>query len=174
MKFARNVKRPRIASLNVMRKTRNAPCVAPGICVTKIMDMLSSKLGDNGRHVANNVEEASAAEADSVLLQAIFHVLVIPKRSKIATSTHVLRKVVLKMCVQRCYTCSHGKKNSDCTKIETCKKDEETCETKIRRDKGEIRKKCEKTKDCKPKCDAKDKECTMCCTGDLCNKDHGR
>ncbi|XP_061194688.1 A disintegrin and metalloproteinase with thrombospondin motifs adt-2-like [Saccostrea echinata] len=75
--------------------------------------------------------------------------------------------------LQRCYTCSHGKKNSDCTKIETCKKDEESCETKIRRDKGEIRKKCEKTKDCKPKCDAKDKECTMCCTGDLCNKDHG-
>ncbi|XP_056004585.1 A disintegrin and metalloproteinase with thrombospondin motifs adt-2-like [Ostrea edulis] len=73
----------------------------------------------------------------------------------------------------RCYTCSYGKKNSDCTKIETCKKDEESCETQVHRDKAEIKKKCKKTKDCKAKCDKKEKECTLCCTGDLCNKNQG-
>lgn len=26
---------------------------------------------------------------------------------------------------QKCYVCGNGKKNSDCTKIETCKSDEE-------------------------------------------------
>ena len=26
---------------------------------------------------------------------------------------------------QKCFVCNNGKKNSDCTKIETCKKDEE-------------------------------------------------
>ncbi|XP_056004192.1 A disintegrin and metalloproteinase with thrombospondin motifs adt-1-like [Ostrea edulis] len=73
----------------------------------------------------------------------------------------------------RCYTCSNGKKNSDCTRIETCRKDEESCETKVSRDKAEIKKRCKKSKDCKPTCDKKDKECTMCCTGDLCNKVQG-
>uniref|UniRef100_K1P696 Hemicentin-1 n=1 Tax=Magallana gigas TaxID=29159 RepID=K1P696_MAGGI len=72
----------------------------------------------------------------------------------------------------RCYYCK-GKKNSDCTKTETCKKDELSCETKIKRNGADIEKKCKKTKDCKPKCDKKDHDCTLCCTGDLCNKDQG-
>ena len=111
----------------------------------------------------------------------------------------------------RCYTCD-GKKNSDCTKYETCKKDEEvilcflydvhvnyvneqkktaamiirvfvvrlnlcilqSCETNIKRNGSEIKKKCKKTKDCKAKCSKNEKDCTLCCVGDLCNKDQGR
>ena len=115
--------------------------------------------------------------------------------------------------VMRCYTCD-GKKNSDCTKYEVCKKDEEvftnvlpsntliiykisfntcrynfifsmlchfklincsfqSCETKIKRNGSEIKKKCKQTKDCKATCKKNEQDCTLCCVGDLCNKDQG-
>nr|XP_022343451.1 SCO-spondin-like isoform X5 [Crassostrea virginica] len=89
------------------------------------------------------------------------------------TNSNTLTSSTSKTTVHRCYVCSYGKKNSDCSKIEECKKDEESCETKVHRDKTEITKKCKKTKDCKTRCDANAVECHFCCTGDLCNKDQG-
>eukprot|EP00105_Crassostrea_gigas_P008141 XP_011422609.1 PREDICTED: SCO-spondin [Crassostrea gigas] len=74
---------------------------------------------------------------------------------------------------QRCYVCKKGKKNSDCSTIETCKKDEDTCETRVEKDKTEITKKCAKEKSCKASCDPKDKFCVTCCKGSLCNENEG-
>ncbi|XP_061194694.1 SCO-spondin-like [Saccostrea echinata] len=72
---------------------------------------------------------------------------------------------------QQCNVCNKAKKNSECTKVETCKKDEDTCETRVEKNKAEITKRCRKEKDCKPKCDPKDSYCVTCCKGSLCNKD---
>ena len=55
--------------------------------------MLSSRLGVLGRLVANNVEEAKEAGAESVHPQMKSHVLTIPKRKKTVTLSLVHRTV---------------------------------------------------------------------------------
>ena len=55
--------------------------------------MLSSRLGVLGRLVANNVEEAKEAGAESVHPRMKSHVLMIPQRKKTVTLSLVHRTV---------------------------------------------------------------------------------
>ena len=110
--------------------------------------MLSSRTGVHGQLVAKRVEEASEAGTESVHRRVTFHALTILQKRKTVTQMPALQTVrnvtpvrmnfAVKLCrvvgpviidmmfffsVMRCYYCK-GKKNSDCTKTETCKNDE--------------------------------------------------
>ena len=67
--------------------------------------MLSSRLGVLGRLVANNVEEAKEAGAESVHPRMKSHVLMIPQRKKTVTLSLVHRTVcsVNLIRITKCY-----------------------------------------------------------------------